>query len=229
MFPWETYVTKFWQSLGSKTEKADFSFDGRVFKNSKENTIYNKLTFYNQIKELCKKAPHQISALWRISPYLDSSKKSLIFKSSTEPQFSYYPLIWMFCSRTSNNMINKMHEHSPRVILDDEVSSFAEGWATWNLHNIPTATSQFSSFARHSFFIIFSFLDVRITHISSLLQKIILAIWRNLYSNCKATVFKIFMYKRLFVKIIVHISSWAKENHLISKVLHENQIEFQFI
>ena len=31
----------------------------------------------------------------------------------------------MFCSRTSNNMINKLHERSPRIILDDYSSNFS--------------------------------------------------------------------------------------------------------
>jgi len=38
--------------------------------------------------------------------------------------FSYCPLIWMFCSRTSNNMINTLHERSLRVVHNDDVSEF---------------------------------------------------------------------------------------------------------
>ena len=39
-------------------------------------------------------------------------------------QFSYCPLVWMFCSRTSNNMINKVHERTLRVIRNDHESDF---------------------------------------------------------------------------------------------------------
>ena len=39
-------------------------------------------------------------------------------------QFSYCPLIWMFSSRQSNNLINKVHERSLRLITNDENSSF---------------------------------------------------------------------------------------------------------
>ena len=47
--------------LGRKTDKAEFSFDGKNFENSKEETILsvtvdNKLIFYKHIKGLCKKA-----------------------------------------------------------------------------------------------------------------------------------------------------------------------------
>ena len=39
-------------------------------------TIDRKLTFNKHIKNLCKKAGQKLSALLRISPYLDENKKS---------------------------------------------------------------------------------------------------------------------------------------------------------
>ena len=39
-------------------------------------------------------------------------------------QFSYCPLVWMFCSRTSNNMINKVHERALKVILNNHERDF---------------------------------------------------------------------------------------------------------
>ena len=39
-------------------------------------------------------------------------------------QFSYCPIIWMFSSRRSNNLINKVHERSLRLITNNENSSF---------------------------------------------------------------------------------------------------------
>ena len=39
-------------------------------------------------------------------------------------QFSYCPIIWMFSSQRSNNLINKVHERSLRLITNDENSSF---------------------------------------------------------------------------------------------------------
>ena len=41
-------------------------------------------------------------------------------------QFNYCPLVWMFCSRSLNNMINKVHERSLRMISDDYSSDFEE-------------------------------------------------------------------------------------------------------
>ena len=39
-------------------------------------------------------------------------------------QLSYCPIIWMFSSRQSNNLISKVHERSLRFITNDENSSF---------------------------------------------------------------------------------------------------------
>ena len=36
-------------------------------------------------------------------------------------QFNYCPLVWMFCSRTSNNMINRVHE---KALRGDNLSDF---------------------------------------------------------------------------------------------------------
>ena len=47
---------------------------------------------------------------------VDSSRKSSVFKSIIKYLVSYCPRISMFCSRTSNNMINKIHECLLRVI-----------------------------------------------------------------------------------------------------------------
>ena len=39
-------------------------------------------------------------------------------------QFNYCPLVWMFCSRQSNNLINKIHERSLRIIYKDQKTSY---------------------------------------------------------------------------------------------------------
>ena len=91
--------------------------------NSKEQKILgvaidNKLNFKSHISELCKKASHKIATLSRLSSYLHNSEKKLMFNSIIKSQFSYCPLIWIFCFRTSNN-ISKLHERSLRIILND--------------------------------------------------------------------------------------------------------------
>ena len=100
--------------LRNNTENETFLFHNILMENSREQKIIgviidNKLNFKSHVSELCKKASQKIAALSRLSSYLHNSEKKLIFNSIIKSQFSYYPLVWMFCSRTSNNMINKLH------------------------------------------------------------------------------------------------------------------------
>ena len=115
--------------LGKDTRNETFIFEGLVMKISKEQkilgvTIDNKLTFKNHIKNLCKKASQKIGGLPRLTNHLNDSQKRLILNSLVKSQFSYCPLVWTFFSRTSNNMINKVHERALRVLLNDHESDF---------------------------------------------------------------------------------------------------------
>ena len=60
----------------------------------------------------------------RISNQLNDSEETLLFNAVVKSQFKYCPLVWMFCSRTSNNMINRVHQRALRVILGDDLSDF---------------------------------------------------------------------------------------------------------
>ena len=56
-------------------------------------TIDNKLHFESHISELCKKASQKVAALSRLSSYLHSSEKKIVFNSIIKSQFSYCPLV----------------------------------------------------------------------------------------------------------------------------------------
>ena len=89
------------------------NFNNLAVKNSKEVGILGtmldrNMNFYTRIKNICRKAGQKLSALLRISPYLDQRKKNLLYKSMIKSQFNYCPLVWMFCSRQSNNLIKFM-------------------------------------------------------------------------------------------------------------------------
>ena len=71
-----------------------------------------------------KEASQNIAALSRLPSYLHKSEKKLIFSSIIESQFSSCPLVLVFCSRTSNNVINRLDERSLRIILNDYSSDF---------------------------------------------------------------------------------------------------------
>ncbi|XP_057299382.1 uncharacterized protein LOC130630003 [Hydractinia symbiolongicarpus] len=89
-------------------------------------TIDNMLTFSKHVKDLCKKASNKLNALVRLSPYMDQQKLYLILNSFILSQFGYCPLLWMFCNRTTNNSINRIHSRALRVITNDYSSSFQD-------------------------------------------------------------------------------------------------------
>ena len=98
------------------------------FENNKEEvilgiTIDKNLTFDSLTKSISRKAGQKLKALSIISPYLEANKKELLFKSMVKSQFSYCPLVWMFCSRNANNLINKIQERSLRLITNDRTST----------------------------------------------------------------------------------------------------------
>ena len=77
---------------------------GVTLKNDNEEerlgvTIDRKLTFYRHIKKMCRKANQKLSALLRLSPYLDTNKRKSIYTTMVKSQLNYCLLVWMFCRR----------------------------------------------------------------------------------------------------------------------------------
>ena len=88
--------------------------------------VDKKLSFDLHLRTLCKKVNQKVSALARIVPYLPFPKRHLIMKTFIESQFTYCPLVWMFCSRTMNMKINRIHERALRLVYQDYDSTFEE-------------------------------------------------------------------------------------------------------
>ena len=100
--------------IGRNTENDKFELDNLLLESSKEEvvlgvTVDNKLTFDSHIKSICRKSSQKLGALLRITNYLIQAKKKLVCSGMIKSQFSYCPLIWMFSSRKSNNLINRIH------------------------------------------------------------------------------------------------------------------------
>ena len=78
----------------------------------------------DHIKGICKQASNKLHALARISPYLDENKRKMLLKSFILSQFNYCPIVWMYCQRQSNNLINRIHERALRLAYNDYESNF---------------------------------------------------------------------------------------------------------
>ena len=81
---------------------------------SKETIALCKISNNNNnnninIKKICKQSSNKLYALARISPYLDVPKRKILMKSFITSQFNYCPIVWMYCQRKSNHLINRIH------------------------------------------------------------------------------------------------------------------------
>ena len=86
--------------------------------------IDNSLTFDTHVKELCRKVNQKLCAFSRIRPFLNEEKAKMLLTSVVMSNFSYCPLIWLFCSKTANKDINRTNKRALRVLYGDYDSSF---------------------------------------------------------------------------------------------------------
>ena len=89
-------------------------------------TIDNALKFDTHVHKLCKKANQKLHAFGRLRPYLGSDKSKLLLNAVVLSHFSYCPLIWLLCSKTANNDINRTHKRALRILYRDNGSTFEE-------------------------------------------------------------------------------------------------------
>ena len=82
-------------------------------------TIDNNFKFNTHLNDICKKAGAKVTALTRLAKIMPFKKKRTLMNAFIESQFSYCPLVWMFCSRTINNKINHIHERALRLVYLD--------------------------------------------------------------------------------------------------------------
>ena len=110
-------------SLVANPDKFQMIFLGSKFSESVKLlsvTIDNDLNLNNRhILKLCKSANNKINALIRIKNSLDEDQARKIAQAYIFSQFNYCNLIWMFCSKTVNNMIIRAHKRALRTIYQD--------------------------------------------------------------------------------------------------------------
>ena len=98
--------------IGKNTESDIFKFENVCLENSKEDVILgitfdNKLTFDSHMKRMCQNAGQKLSALSRISPYLETFEKELLLKSMVKSQFNYCPLVWCSAHEMQTTLLIK--------------------------------------------------------------------------------------------------------------------------
>ena len=80
-------------------------------------TIDDKLSFTKHIENLCSIACNRLRALARICKFLSFEQAKFLSEAYIISTFTYCPLIWIFCSKTANNLINKIHKSNLSVYM----------------------------------------------------------------------------------------------------------------
>ena len=80
------------------------------------------LNFDLHISDICKKAARQINVLCRLNRYLSTETKLLIYKSFVRSNFSYCPVVWHFCSKSSTDK----RYRALRLVYNDFISSYED-------------------------------------------------------------------------------------------------------
>ena len=71
-----------------------------------------KSNFNVHINMVCKEACRKLNALIRIAKYLNKNQKIMLINAFFYSHFNYFPSIWMFSSKISNNKIEKLHKRA---------------------------------------------------------------------------------------------------------------------
>ena len=78
-----------------------------------------KLTFKEHIMNLCNRA--NVKALNRVKNVITNEQKKILMSN-----FSYCPLIWMFCGKLANSQMNLIHKRALRALYNDHSASYSE-------------------------------------------------------------------------------------------------------
>ena len=100
-------------------------------------TIDDKLSFTTHIENLCSTASNRLRALARIRKFISFEQAKRISEAYIMSTFTYCPLILMYCSKTTNNLINKIHKRSLRVIHEMEDANVEDSLikdSCWTIH-----------------------------------------------------------------------------------------------
>ena len=78
--------------------------------------IDRKLKFDIHINNICNQATKKLRCLQRIRKFVTDQQAIRLCNAFVLSNFKYCPLIWMYCSKTCNNKINRVHKRTLRTV-----------------------------------------------------------------------------------------------------------------
>ena len=76
------------------------------------------LNFDSHIKEICGKVNQKTSVISRMRGYISKKKSKLLLNTVVMSNFQYCTLIRLFCSKVSDNLVNRMTKRAMRIIYN---------------------------------------------------------------------------------------------------------------
>ena len=99
-------------------------------------TIDKHLSFETHILSVCKKASTNITCLSRIRSFLTFSQAKSLFEAYVMSTFTYAPIIWMFCKKSSLKAIDSIHKRAIRILCQNYVDSYEDLISKHNLMTV---------------------------------------------------------------------------------------------
>ena len=88
--------------------------------------VDDELKFGKHVKTLCQKVCKKVSAFSGVVPYMDEKKRKIMYHTFITSNFNYCPLIWMFCGKTQDKKLDRVHKRALRILFNDYTTSFEE-------------------------------------------------------------------------------------------------------
>ena len=101
---------------------------GSTIKTSKEEVLLgaridSDVTFEEHVTSICYNTNQIRHALTKVSKQMSLQKDRIFMKSFITSQCNYFPMVWMYHSRSLNNKVNHIHERALRIVYQDFQSS----------------------------------------------------------------------------------------------------------
>ena len=128
-----------------------------------------KMSFATHIENLCSTASNRLRAFARISKFISFEEEKRLSEAYIMLIFTCCRLIWMYFSKTANNLINKIHKRTLRVIYEMEYANFEDLLIkdnSWTIHenNVHTLLIEiYKSLNHNSPPIMQEFFDLKVT------------------------------------------------------------------
>ena len=118
-------------SFDKKEKKYDLNINNSIISSEKSVTLLgieidNKLNFDKQVSNICRKANNRLNAIGRIQNCLGKKEKEAVINAFVYLHFMYCPLTWYFCSKNSQNKIEKIQYRSLKMLTNDYNSDYKD-------------------------------------------------------------------------------------------------------